>query len=217
MTVLDLLMSKILIVIGFIFSNSLSLEPSMPKLNGCWRQCCTIYSWQWGPIALLIMVQVFVHPDEYSFAMLLSGNADLNSGPKWSDIARGKLCWTKKFVVTTSALVTESFFSCNWNNWEIDSWVLISFSLFLCNLVSQWSFTSLMPWWSHFTFFMQGIQWNEYGSFSTAFTAYTRLHSLKFHMISASAYMCGFFFFGLGKLSSGSSSLSSSLAPLSTP
>ena len=36
---------------GFIFSTSVSLEPSIPRLNGCPLQCSVIYSWQWGPIA----------------------------------------------------------------------------------------------------------------------------------------------------------------------
>lgn len=93
-------------VTGLIFSTPASFEPSIPKLNGLFFQCSIKHLWQWGPIAILIIAEVFVWPEAYDAAILLSGNISLNNGPKWSAVAIGRLCCTRKLATITSALIT---------------------------------------------------------------------------------------------------------------
>ena len=102
----DLSISNSFIVTGFIFLTSVSLDPSTPRLNGWFLQCSTMYQWQWGPIALLLIAAVFVALQAYDWAILLSGKIVLKSGPRWHAVAIGKLCCIKKFVTTTSAFMT---------------------------------------------------------------------------------------------------------------
>ena len=76
-----------------------------------------------------------------------SGKIVLNKGPKWSAVARGKLCCTRKFITITSALITSSLVDDSWKNFETDGWLFVDLSSFLCVAVIQWSFTSFRAWW----------------------------------------------------------------------
>lgn len=59
-------------VTGLILSIPASFEPCIPKLNGLFFQCSIKYLWQWGPIAVLIIAEVFVWPEACDAAILLS-------------------------------------------------------------------------------------------------------------------------------------------------
>lgn len=91
-TVLDWLISKILMLTGFIFAMPVSFDPSVPTLYGCVLQCSTIYLWHSGARASFRIAEVLVLPQEYDDAIVLSGNISLKRGQRWSAVAIGKLC-----------------------------------------------------------------------------------------------------------------------------
>ena len=134
------------------------IHPSIPRLNGCSLQCWTMYSWQWGPIASLMIAVV---------------NIILNRGPRCADVLIGRLCCIK----ITSALMASLLEFGDEKNWKI-FWVLfVCHTCTLCASREQWSLMSFKPWWLQLICLLQEIHKKEWGSFFTFLTGYSFSHS----------------------------------------
>ena len=109
---------------------------------------------------LYIMAVAFVWHDAYLLAILLSRKASLNSKVRWSAVKKAILCWTKKFVIITSAFkpCLSRFKSLLVKKLVIDDCFFEDLALALCDSFLQWSVTFFSPWWSQDSFLQQGIQ-----------------------------------------------------------
>ena len=105
-TIFPSLLLKIRTVMGFIFSNPQSLEPSIAIENGFSTIDKIKADLKAGARDPLTMHAVFVLAAAYPLAILLSGNIVLKSGLRWSENANGMLCCIKALMTFTSALVT---------------------------------------------------------------------------------------------------------------
>ena len=174
---------------GFIFSNPLSLDPSVAKAKGSAFMCSTKDDWKCLAYTPFKMQVVLVWAQQYALAISLSGKISLNKGVKWSDTAIGMLWWASTVLTLTSVLITFSWIG--WllgrKNWEIHCCFSRALAIPWCFFPSKRRLTSFSPWCSQLSRHWHIVQWNLYfvaGATQGHFFVQSGLDTLQCHPVS---------------------------------